>query len=1676
MKKSIVRISLIVFSFMCIAFHSFSQYEYVENKGQWHENVLYKVSINDGAMFLENNCITWALVDPEGMSYSTAHHGSEIGTKSLFRAAHSYKVNFKGANPNPQIYAESPSNDYENYYIGKDPSKWASYVQKFNKVNYNSLYPAIDLVYYHQENTLKYDFILHPGSDYTDIDMEYVGTDMLFVENGNLVINTTVTVLRELKPYAYQVFENDTVEVVCDYALRKNRLGFSFPNGYDKTKTLIIDPSLVFSTYTGSTGDNWGFTATWDYDDNVYAGGIVFAVGYPTTTGAYQVSFAGGTPPIAGSSYYSGGCDVGIIKYNETGNLRLFATYLGGANGQEMPHSLVVNEMNELVIMGTTGSPDFPVTAGAFQSNFAGGDSIVYDNVIGFHDGVDIFVSKLSENGTQLLASTYVGGSGNDGLNFKRYYTYPDPVSGFNYVKMHGNDSLYYNYGDGARGEVIVDDKNMIYVGTNTFSSDFPAGINPGFQTSSGGGQDGIVFKFNADLTQMLWSSYLGGNQDDAIFSLSLSNDEDVLVAGGTVSHNFPVTSGAYNTSHNGGSTDAFVSKLNMNGNVLMASTYFGSSVYENAYFVRTDQFDNVFICGQTKAPGSELIENALYNVPNSGQFITKFDTDLSDVVWSTRFGNGNGRPNISITAFAVDVCNRVYLSGWGREWAYSYYNAQGHYYTWDSQYGTKGLAVTPDAIQTVTDGQDFYVLVLNEDASNLEYASFFGEVHYATCGYSGHDHVDGGTSRFDKKGHIIQSVCASCGGCQQFPTAPNPGAWSNTNDATNCNNAVFKIRIIENLAEANFDPIPAGCAPYTVNFNNTSQGTTFLWNFGDGTPNSTAQNPSHTFTAGGEYTISLIVGDPLSCNFYDTIQRVITVIEPGLNYLPEIQICPGQSTIIGPQSSYPAGTVFNWTQGTNLTSYNIKNPVATPSATTDYLLVATGICVDSLWQTVVVYEPDIDIYVFSDTTICPGGTASLFANSSGTVHSWEWSSSPSFNPLLSMSQNLSVNPMISTTYYVRARENICNTFVIGMVDVSIHNFSYNIVPAQILCPGENINLTIYNQHPSDILTYQWQPTAQIISGATTSSPLVGPASSTTYYVTITNQMGCTTTNQVQVDIDNIVWASPQIIDNFCYGYCQGTASVSATGIPPYEYIWSNGNNTANAANLCEDTYTVTVTDGNDCTATIDVTIDAPDELLASFIGVINPQCDGVGYGSATVSPTGGTSPYSYSWSFGGGIQPTNNQCLVGTNTVTVIDANGCELEESIYMPSPSSLNSSIASFETISCFSVCDGSITVQVSLGLPPYTYNWSNGGSGAGITGLCAGPYTVTIIDAENCVNHQYLYLTQPQMLLSSILISEPILCNGELGDLNANVGGGTYPYTYLWSEGSGSAGLDEIPAGEYAVTVTDDNSCTTEAEITITQPPLLVMDTTIRNMLCNRVCNGQILTFVSGGTPPYNYQWSDNTHAANALNLCAGDYELAMRDANGCLIEQSYTIINEGYVPDLEVSANPTVIFAGEQVSLLAQSTQIGTYSWNNSSVLNDDEIPNPVATPTDTTEFIVQFRDNNGCINTDTVKIFVKEVICGDPYIFVPNAFTPNFDGNNDYFKPYYPLTLVTEVFFAVYDRWGVPMYETTDLDAQGWDGTYNGEKLSGDVYVYFLRARCLNGEEYTHQGNVTLLR
>ncbi len=1663
---------LLFFSFalvlLCISFYSHAQYDFVKNKGQWHENVLHKVSLNNGAIFLEDNCITYNFFREGDMAFSSAHHDYEFTPPELIKHFHAYKVHFRNSNRNPEVIPDKAFDDYLNFYIGNDPSKWASRVPKYEEIYYKDLYDGIDFKFYQNYEGLKYDFIVRPGYNPNNIVLEYEGIDNIFIENENVKIITSVNEIIEVKPYAYQIINNKKIEVKCNYNLKRNRLSFEFPDSYDKNYELVIDPSLVFSTYTGSTGDNWGFTATWDYEDNVYAGGIVFDVGYPTSTGAYQVSFAGGTPWNPASNWYANGCDVGIIKYNEDGTQRLFATYLGGTGGQEMPHSLVVTESNDLLIMGTTGSPDFPISPNAYRDYFMGGDSVVYDNVIGFHEGTDIFVTKLSEDGSQLLGSTYIGGSSNDGLNFKIHYSY------HGWVKQHGNDSLYANYGDGARGEIIVDDLDYVYVGTTTFSNDFSQGINPGFQPNSGGGQEGIVFKMNPDLSQLIWSTYIGGSHDDAVFSIDLNNQYDVLVAGATVSHDFPTTVNAYSPNFNGGNTDAFVSKISKNGNSLLSSTYYGSEEFDNAFFVRTDRFNNVFITGQTKATGSTLIHNAGYSIPNSGQYIAKFNSDMSELEWSTVFGTGNGKPNISISAFDVDICDRIYLAGWGRDWPHSFYNEHGDYYTWDDTFGTKGMEVTPDAIQSETDGMDFYIMVLDEDANELEYATFFGELRYAGCGASGRDHVDGGTSRFDRKGHIIQSVCSSCGGCQEFPTYPD-NVWSTSNNASNCNNAVFKIQIIENLALANFDPVPAGCAPYTVQFNNTSQGNVIEWDFGDGTT-STEENPEHTYTSGGAFTVTLIVNDPMSCNINDTLSRVITVMDPDdPTYLPDIEICPGEQVVIGPTTNFPPETTFSWIQGGNLNNYSIKNPVANPSGTTNYILIAEEICVDTIYQTVLIYEPDVDITVPDDMIICEGDEVTLTAGTTSQVDSWEWSDSPTFNNILSQSQSFTVSPTSSGTYYVRATENICNLFVVEQVSVFIHEFNYDISTDVIICEDDNTNITIVNNNPADELSYLWSPSEFIQSGENTNSPLVAPESNTTFYVTITNQIGCVTTDTVKVEINYLMFATPVLTHNPCYNDCKGSAVVSAEGIPPYEYFWSNEEYGGGITGLCVGTYDVTVIDNLGCTAHTSVEITEPPELTGEFTSIKDPECDGIGYGAATITAYGGTPGYTYQWSYGGNEQ-TNNTLLVGTNYVTITDNNNCKLVEIIEMEAPGDLISSIADYEMITCYGYCDGSIAVTASYGPEPYSYYWSNQESTPEIDNLCAGQYIVTIIDAIDCVSHQQMWITQPDTLIAQATAIQEILCYNELGSIGVYVTGGTPEYSYNWDTGEQNVSLTDVEAGIYNVTVIDNNGCVDSSEIYLSQPPELLIDTLVNNMICDNVCNGYINIETYGGTSPYYYNWSSNNYGPIASNLCKGDYSLTLTDNNGCEYIEHFYIENLKYIPPLKAETNKIEIYVGEEVNLNAIAPTANSYTWYPSASLNNNKIKNPIATPDQTTLYEVIIYDSLGCKNIDTVRVFVKEVICGDPFIFVPNAFTPNGDGINDYFMVKFPPTLVTDLYFAVYNRWGEILFETNDINSIGWDGTYNGQELGMDVFVFMLEAWCLDGQKYEEKGNVTLIR
>ena len=910
---------LLIFTLLCLS--AFARRErdtlgvgsfvsFVENAGQWEPQVAFKAQVDNGALFFEADGITVVLHEPSPHPYPAA---------APLRY-HAYKMRFAGTEGVwPSSAGTLPG--HNNYFLGNNQGRWRSGVREFATVRYEELYEGVDLEVFSATNVLKYNFIVAPEADVSQIVMEYIGTDGVQVgPGGNLVVRTSVRDVVELKPFVYQEINGHKSEVESEWKVESGKWKTEKDEKiyrvrvrvgeYDRQRPLVVDPMLVFSTYTGSRADNWGTTAAYDSHKNVYTAGVVFEVGYPTSLGAYSGTYAGNT-------------DIGIFKFDTNGHNRLYATYLGGSEA-DIPHSLYVNSFDELIVFGTTGSADFPVTSGAYSTTFSGGTLLYYEGPdLPFPNGSDIFVSRFSTDGSQLPASTFVGGSGNDGLNYRHSFN-----TSYSII-MAGNDSLYYNYGDGARGEIITDNQNNVYVGSTTFSTDFPT-TEGCVQPASAGRQEGVVFKLDHNLRNMLWSTYLGGGGDDAVYSIDVDSSYNLLVCGGTNSHNFPTlgANGIYQSSYGGGTADGFVCKIAWQGNRMIASSYVGSELYDQLYFVRTGRHDEVFLYGQTRAQGSTMIHNAGYGVPGSGMLLMRLERDLSSCVWSTVFGTP-GRINLSPTAFAADICNRVYAAGWGRDFV-NYNHVE--WYT----AGTTGMETSLNAYCDSTDGQDFYIMSMTADASRLDYATFFGEPHKRNRTSGGGDHVDGGTSRFDRLGALYQSVCASCGGTNGFPVTDE--AWSDSNlsayPSRNCNNAIFCFRVTDDYPVADFLLPSAGCAPYNLQFHFTGRGDSLYWDFGDGST-STERNPMHTYTLGGTYVVRLIATMPNGCSVADTQYRTVYVIgvDHAFSDTPDIS-CNNDPIQIGPTPS--VGVTYQWlTDG--VSDPTVANPWVTSTGT--YLL-----------------------------------------------------------------------------------------------------------------------------------------------------------------------------------------------------------------------------------------------------------------------------------------------------------------------------------------------------------------------------------------------------------------------------------------------------------------------------------------------------------------------------------------------------------------------------------------------------------------------------------------------------------------------------------------------------------------------------------------------------------------
>jgi hypothetical protein len=759
--------------------------EFIENKGQWPAQVRYRAALpGGGQLFAEADGLRVALLEDGALAHPGDHQVGAAGHRAASPQmaapksaspsgalhAHAFDLRFVGAAPNAHPVAGARTTEHRNFFQGSDPAHWAADVRSYRTLAYPELWPGVGARFYeNDQQRLEYDFTVAPGADPAAIVLRHLGAKATLDALGNLVLATSVGAVRELAPQAWQVDAGGTRQpVTCRYELgAKGTVRFTLGE-YDRTLALTIDPTVVFATYTGSTANNWGFTATYDAAGNLYSGGIAFSLGYPVSPGAYQTTFAGII-------------DMALIKYDVTKTgpaARAWATYIGGGQA-DFPHSLVTNAQGELLVLGSTGSSDFPTTAGAVQRAFAGGPAAdpfgdAAQSRIYQVDGADIVVCRLSAAGSALQASTYLGGSDNDGLLPLNPYT--------------AAPQLAHNYGDPFRGDILVDEANNVYIASSTSSRDFP--LARGFQsTYRGGTSDGVVCKLNAGLTTLLWGSYLGGSASDAAYSLQVEpSTGDVYVAGGTLSPDLPGTTGALNAQALGG-VDGFAARIAANGTSLLRATYLGTSAYDQTFFLQLGGDGGVYVFGQTM--GDYPTTSGLYKNANGRQFIHKLDPSLARTQLATVFGTGGSVVDIVPTAFLVDRCDRVYVCGWGGR---NNTSGSGSSYLFANLgSNTTGLPTTPYAVQPQTDGADFYLAQFSAGLTTLSYGTFFGGIET--------EHVDGGTSRFDPRGVVYQAVCA-CFSNQGFPIPMGANYYaSNSGSPSTCNNAAFVLDFQPDLA-----------------------------------------------------------------------------------------------------------------------------------------------------------------------------------------------------------------------------------------------------------------------------------------------------------------------------------------------------------------------------------------------------------------------------------------------------------------------------------------------------------------------------------------------------------------------------------------------------------------------------------------------------------------------------------------------------------------------------------------------------------------------------------------------------------------------------------------------------------------------------------------------------------
>ena len=590
------------------------------------------------------------------------------------------------------------------------------------------------------------------------------------------------------------------------------------------------------------------------------------------------------------------------------------------------------------------------------------------------------------------------------------------------------------------------------------------------------------------------------------------------------------------------------------------------------------------------------------------------------------------------------------------------------------------------------------------------------------------------------------------------------------------------------------------------------------------------------------------------------------------------------------------------------------------------------------------------------------------------------------------------------------------------------------------------------------------------------------------YILTVTDSHSCSVVDSTHVFEPGALYTSGIIKNASCHNNCDGSIITTPYGgTVPYAFSWSNNETTENIVQLCGGNYTLTLTDANQCSVVSLYIVDNPPQLTLSIIKS-DISCSGLCNGEVVSIPGGGTPPYTYLWNNFSSDSLQNNVCA-GLYTLVLTDSAGCRATDTSTVVQPAAI--SISGVVTdILCNGASTGAITTTITGGVTPYGFSWSNSATTQNLTGLDSNTYVISVTDANSCIQTSSFSVTQPSAISEAVSFGKPLCHGGGNGFVSVDVTGGVEPYTYNWSTMPAQFGATaaNLYAGNYTLTVTDHNGCSSTVQASLSDPNPITITSNPIGSKCFNTATGGVYAATTGGTPPYTYLVNgvlQNTDTFN--NLLPGAYTIVVIDANGCQGTSSFTVsAPPSFTVSLAVNAsdNGQYILTGMNTQLIATAspdTGIIHYIWGPDSLMqytdcsDSSNCSSPFAAPTSTTTFTVMVENSDSCFVSDTITVYVEE----QPVSFIPTAFTPNGDGLNDRFE--FAILGASTIEISIFNRWGERVYYNPNqnngmTNTDGWDGTISGKPAPEDTYVYQMKITYFDGTVKNRAGTINILR